>query len=280
MAALRLAGKIAIVTGASSGLGRAIALAYAGHGTRLVVCADLQENPRSGVVQESVPTHELIRQRHGKARAVFTKTDVSKSHDVEACVNEAVDRGHGRLDMQVFMVLEIRCYSGLTCVKAWSTTLVWASGIRRRGNVNLRGVFLGCKYACAQFLKQDLDWNGRRGWIVNTASILGLVGISGGAAAYCASKGAVVNLTKQVAVDYAKDRIHCNALCPGFTKSAMTKVLYEDEAVSADLMAMTPWGEWGNVDDVAKGAVFLASDDAAWVTGVPLPVDGGCLAGQ
>lgn len=127
-------------------------------------------------------------------------------------------------------------------------------------------------------------------------------------AAYCASKGAVVNLTRQIAVDYAKDRIHCNALCPGckfvsfsvylvaqiwfsisvaykhvlfdgpVTRTAMTKINYEDAEVSSQMASMTPWGEWGNVVDVAKGAVFLASDDAAWVTGVPLPVDGGYVA--
>ncbi len=81
--------------------------------------------------------------------------------------------------------------------------------------VNLSGVYLGCKYACAQFLKQELNESGRRGWIVNVSSMLGYVGIKGGTAAYCASKGAVLNLTKQIAIDYAQDRIHCNALCPG-----------------------------------------------------------------
>ena len=114
--------------------------------------------------------------------------------------------------------------------------------------------------------------------------------------AYCASKGASLNLTKQLAIDYARDRIHCNALCPGcqfpqaslclsiwlikhlVTKTSMTRGNWEDEEVDKQMKSMTPWGEWGNPDDVAKAAVFLASDDAAWVTGVGLPVDGGYLA--
>lgn len=113
------------------------------------------------------------------------------------------------------------------------TPVVWDAEMCIR-KVNVRGVYLGCKYACAQFLKQGPDATGRRGWIVNVASMLGYVGITGGAgassprpllstrqpadsmaAAYCASKGAVLNMTKQIAVDYAADRIHCNALCPG-----------------------------------------------------------------
>ena len=87
-------------------------------------------------------------------------------------------------------------------------------------------------------------------------------------AAYCASKGAVLNLTRQVALDYAKHRIHCNALCPGFTRTSMTKSNFEDEGVDAEMISMTPWGEWGKPDEVARGAVFLASDDCAWVTGI------------
>jgi NAD(P)-dependent dehydrogenase (short-subunit alcohol dehydrogenase family) len=97
-------------------------------------------------------------------------------------------------------------------------------------------------------------------------------------AAYCASKGAVLNLTRQIALDYAQHRIHCNALCPGFTKTAMTKSNYENEEVNREMIATTPWGDWGTPEDVAKAVVFLASDDAAWVTGVGLPVDGGYLA--
>ena len=124
-------------------------------------------------------------------------------------------------------------------------------------------------------------------------------------AGYCASKGAVVTLTKQVAIDYAPDKIHCNAICPGcmwsrfihryavadhyktcpnqfhvVTRTAMTKSLNENETISAGVMTRTPWGTWGKPDDIAKATLFLASDDAAWVTGVALPVDGGYLASR
>ena len=84
-----------------------------------------------------------------------------------------------------------------------------------------------------------------------------------------------MNLTRQVAIDYAQDKIHCNAVCPGFMKTAMTQNDYEDEQVDTQLMSLTPWKEWGNVYDVARGAVVLASEDADFITGVGLPVDGG-----
>ncbi|MCJ1251232.1 hypothetical protein MMC30_008463 [Trapelia coarctata] len=264
----RLHQKVAIVTGASSGLGRAIALAYASHGTKLIVCADLGPDSRAG---EGTPTHEKICELYGEGKAVFVKCDVGEAKDVESAVKSAAERG-GRLDI---MVNNAGLGGAGRTVRIHDMTEeYWEMTMR----VNVRGVFLGCKYACAQFLRQGPDASGRKGWIVNTASVLGSVGLRGGAAAYCASKGAVLNLTKQVAVDYATDKIHCNALCPGFTKTAMTKNIYEHEEDSAAMAAATPWGDWGNAEDVAKGAVFLASDDAAWVTGIGLPVDGGWLA--
>ncbi|KAL9037407.1 MAG: hypothetical protein Q9214_005720 [Letrouitia sp. 1 TL-2023] len=108
--------------------------------------------------------------------------------------------------------------------------------------------------------------------------MLGLVGLKPGAGAYCASKGAVVLLTKQIAVEYGADKIHCNALCPGYLKTPMTYPIYQDKAIRDEITAMTPWGEWGLAEDVAKCAVFLASDDAAYVTGLPMTIDGGYTA--
>ncbi|KAL8896398.1 MAG: hypothetical protein Q9207_007724 [Kuettlingeria erythrocarpa] len=108
--------------------------------------------------------------------------------------------------------------------------------------------------------------------------MLGLVGLKPGAGAYCASKGAVVLLTKQIAVEYAVDKIHCNALCPGYLRTPMTAPIYEDKETRDGINALTPWGDWGSAEDVAKCAVFLASDDATYVTGVPLVIDGGYTA--
>lgn len=179
----------------------------------------------------------------------------------------------------------------------------------RTMSTNLRGVFLGCKYALAQFMAQDqLLVNSRgdatRGWIVNTASLAGLVAFAG-TPAYTTSKHAVVGLTKQIAVDYAKDRIHCNALCPSckylshfwslirrklesdhrlVIDTALIAALTRNEAnpvaveTTQALVAAHPWGTIGQVEDVARAAVFLVSEDSQWVTGVPLVIDGGYSA--
>ncbi|KAL8879288.1 MAG: hypothetical protein Q9198_003069 [Flavoplaca austrocitrina] len=178
----RLAFRCTIITGSSSGLGRAIALAFAANGASPIICADLRPDPRGdwGVDEPGVLTHDLINKRYGEGKAEFVKADATVGDDVERVVSKAVEVG-GRLDVRV----------------------------------NSRSVFLGCKYAIRQFLSQPLHPSGHRGWIINTASMLGLVGLKPSAGAYCASKGAVVLLTKQIAVEYGIDKIHCNALCPG-----------------------------------------------------------------
>ena len=271
----RLAGKVAIVTGAASGLGRAIALAFAAQGARLLICADLQpitEGTDFGAEDGGIPTHEVICKRYGDGRAVFVKTDVTVGTQVEALVQEAVQIG-GRLDIMVNN-------AGIGGTENQGPVQEMAEETYDLVmKVNSRSVFLGCKHAVAQFLRQEPHPNGHRGWIVNTASIMGLVGQMVNGVAYCASKGAVVLITKAVAVEQAKNKIHCNAICPGHLRTPMTQGQYEDSGSRAAISALTPWGnEWGDPADVAKAAVFLASDDAAYVTGVALPVDGGYTA--
>lgn len=127
--------------------------------------------------------------------------------------------------------------------------------------INAKGVFLGCKYALIQMLKQTrLPGVKDLGWIVNTASVQGLVAYHN-TPAYTASKGAVAQLTKQVALDYAPHRIHCNAICPGFLKTTMTQNLQNDPVKQAEIDAAHPFGGMGSPEDVAKAVLFLASDD-------------------
>lgn len=269
----RLADKVAIVTGAASGLGRAIALAYAAQGTALVVCADLHPITAGAdfnAEDAGTPTHEVICQRYGASASIFVKTDVTDGLQIEALIQEAVKVG-GRLDIMVNN-------AGITGAPNLGPVQdLEEETYDKVMSVNSRSVFLGCKYSVAQFLRQEPHAGGHRGWIVNTASVAGLVGMP--VVAYCASKGAVVLMTKAVAVEQAKNKIHCNALCPGYLRTPMTQSHYEDPALRAAISTLTPWGdEWGDPADVAKAAVFLASEDASYVTGVALPVDGGYTA--
>ncbi|KAI9696258.1 MAG: hypothetical protein M1836_005811 [Candelina mexicana] len=282
-AAGRLQDRICIVTGASSGLGRAISLAFAREGAR-IVCADLGPTPRKDNAREASEkeTHVLIEEMgtgeqggeeeggEGK-RALFVQTDVSIAESVRRLVERAVEWG-GRLDVMVNnagIALE-----GSSPAPIWDFSEdVWDSTQK----VNAKGVFLGCKYAARQMIAQEPREGGDRGWIVNTASILGLVGFKG-SVAYTASKGAVVNLTRTVALELGQHRVHCNAICPGFTQTAMIMPYQADPTTNQRLIDMHPFRGLGEPEDIARAAVFLASDDARWITGVALPVDGGYTA--
>lgn len=286
----RLQGKTAIVTGSSSGLGRAIATAYALEGAN-ICCVDLYPEPRNAINPSTGKADDFNNRTSGQAthdslqrlgaRAIFVKADLTSARDVESAIAACVQE-FGRLDIMAnnagisvesTHVTPLRIHE--TSEEDYDNTMA----------INAKGIFLGCKYAIKQMLAQDLlptaegsssISKSSRGWIVNTASVQGLVPYYG-TPSYCASKGAAVMLTKQVALDYAPDRIHCNALCPGFLKTSMTQNLQSQPESLATIDAAHPFGGMGDPEDVAKAAVFLASDDVAWITGVPLPVDGGYL---
>lgn len=225
----RLEGKVAVVTGASSGIGRAISLAYSGEGA-LVVCADLREAARSeGKSGETdISTHDLINKQGGKA--TFVKVDVTVPEDVESLVNEAVRWG-SRIDVMV--------NNAGIAVESTKPGPIWECSVETwdlTNKINIFGVFLGCKYAMAEMLKQEPHSSGDQGWVINTASILGLVA-SPTAPAYCATKGAVVNLTRSAALAGGPKRIHVRIL-PDKPVMALVSCLTQTSKLTPHLSTM------------------------------------------
>ena len=257
----KLDGKVVVVTGSSSGIGRAIALQCAKERCK-VICSDIQKSARENGFEKDIEidTDQLIIDAGGDA--VFVLCDVTKSDEVEALIQTAVDK-YGRLDIifncaGIFVVRE-----GI----ADKSDEVYDLTV----NVNLKGVWNGCKYAIRQFLKQ-----GTGGKIVNISSIGGIVALSG-EPEYCASKGAVSALTQQLALDYGPMGINVNAVCPGNVRTAMSAKMPEDAV--AFRQAATPLRRMSTPDDVAKPSVFLATSDADYITGHLLVVDGGITLG-
>lgn len=252
---MKLAGKVAIITGAGSGIGRAAANLFAREGASVVV-ADL--SPSGG--RETVAQ---IRANGGEA--IYVEVDVSQAPQVQRMVQAAVD-AYGRLDV-IFNNAGINFVASVTetSEKDWDRVMA----------VNVKGVFLGCKYAIPAMIESG------GGVIINTSSAAGIVGLRG-LAAYTASKGAVLQLTRNIALDYAEHNIRANALCPGVTASPMTLTVIEThpnpEAERRRMESVGLLKRMAQPDEIARAALFLASDDSSFMTGAPLIVDGGYTA--
>jgi NAD(P)-dependent dehydrogenase (short-subunit alcohol dehydrogenase family) len=249
-----LSGKVALVTGGGSGIGRATALTFAREGAKVVV-ADV-------MVAGGTETVTRIQQVGGEA--TFVKTDVSQATEVEALIAATV-AVYGRLDCA-------HNNAGIEGVEALTADYPEADWDRVI-SINLKGVWLCMKYELPQMQRQG------GGAIVNTASIAGLVGAHR-MSAYVASKHAVAGLTKTAALEYAKAGIRVNAVCPGVIRTPMVERLFFSRHPQAEarLTAFKPIGRLGTPEEVAEAVVWLCSDATSFVTGHTLAVDGGIVA--
>lgn len=249
-----LEGKIALVTGGTSGIGRETALLFAKSGASVAVAGRREA--------EGNETVELIRAAGGDA--LFVKADVSKGSEVEALVQRAVEK-FGRLDVAF----------NNAGIEGELSPIVRQSeeDFDRTININLKGVWLCLKYEIRQMLKQ-----GAGGSIVNMASVLGLVGSAGGSA-YSASKHGVIGLTKTAALENAKTGIRVNAVCPGFIDTPMSERTLGVASVHKYVVGLHPVGRLGQAKEIAEAVLWMSSDAAPFLTGTSLVLDGGFLAG-
>ena len=245
-----LKNKVAIITGSRRGIGKAIALALAKAGANIVV-SDINLDDCNKLVEE-------IKAINGNALAV--KTDVSNPEDVSQMINLTTEK-FGKVDILVNN-------AGIYMQK--SLTDVTEQDFDRTLDINLKGVFLCSKAVVPEMIKQG------KGKIINIASIAGQVGFAN-SSAYCASKGAIINITRELALELAQYKINVNAIGPGVIETDMTKDLLEDKATKETLLANIPLSRIGKPEDIANAALFLASDNSDYITGITLFVDGGWL---
>ncbi len=253
---MRLKDRIAIVTGGGTGIGQAIAERFAREGAAVIVAGRRAERLKTVVAG--------IEAAGGRASAVVT--DVRAAADARHLV-DATLAAFGRLDILVTSagVLPVRLPLGDVPDDAWESTIA----------TNLTGVFHCCKAAIGPLCAS-------RGTIVNIASVAGLKGVPS-SAPYSISKAAVVQLTRSMALDYAAHGVRVNAVCPAVVETDINRDMLEARKAAGTYDALVrrhPLGRFGTLDDVVHAALFLASDEAGWITGVALPVDGGVAAGE
>jgi NAD(P)-dependent dehydrogenase (short-subunit alcohol dehydrogenase family) len=249
-----LRGKVAIVTGGTSGIGRDTAVLFAKAGAKVVVAGRREA--------EGKETIDLIRGVGGDG--LFVKTDVSRAADVQALVQKTVEK-FGRLDI---------AFNNAGIEGSWSPIVEqseedWDSTI----DINLKGVWLCLKYEIQQMLKQ-----GSGGAIVNTASVSGFIGAAG-AATYSASKHGVMALTKSAALETARSGIRVNVVCPGIIETPMGERLWGAPEARKFGLSFHPIGRFGEPGEIANAVVWMCSDGASFMTGQSLVLDGGFLAG-
>lgn len=243
--------KVAIVTGGSFGIGRATAVLFAKHGAKVTI---------ADVVEDS-ETLNIIKKLGGTA--IFVKCDVSKESDVINMVEQTIEK-FGRVDF----AFNNAGIEGLAAPAHECTNNNWTNVM----NINIDGVWLCMKHQIPHMLKQG------KGAIVNNASVAGLVGFAG-TPAYVASKHAVVGLTKNAALDYAKLGIRVNVVCPGIIKTPMIdRFTGKDKKIEKQFIDMEPVGRLGQPEEVAEAVIWLCSEASSFVTGQALAVDGGWVA--
>jgi NAD(P)-dependent dehydrogenase (short-subunit alcohol dehydrogenase family) len=249
----QFSGKVALVTGGASGLGRVSAMALAREGAHVVV-SDVAAG-------EGEATAQMIRDAGG--RSIFIKADVTKSSEVEMMVRETIT-AFGRLDL----ALNNAGVDGVRARTADYPEDVWHQVI----GLNLTGVFLCLKAELAVMVKQG------SGVIINMSSVAGVTGFPGHAA-YSASKHGVIGLTKTAAIDYAKAGIRVNAICPAYTRTPMlTRMLEKNPEFEEKLISRVPLRRLGTAGEIAQAVIYLFSDAAAFITGHSLVMDGGIVA--
>ena len=244
-----LKGKVAIITGSDRGIGEGIATVFAKAGASIVVCSPSKERCEE----------EVAKLKKLGAKAIAIACDVSKEEDVQKLVAQTV-KEFGKLDI---MVNNAGVLLSKPLDEVEQKDLNWQLGI------NLNGVLLGTKHAAKEMKKQK---NG--GCIINTASIAALVGYSM-LSTYCASKGGIAAFTRAASAELAPYKIRVNAICPGLIESEMTKPMLADPKSREEFLKAIPLRIVGQPEDIGHGALYLASDEARYVSGISLVIDGG-----